>query len=466
MVNKIMVLDASLQQKKTIQTIFDFIKQPVLIAQSNELTRELFTDVFALFLFSKNSTKEQLNLIEPFLFEEKSISLIFLGDIPSYCKPLMLGKKSNFIQSTEDPLCHLDLEEVINNSRQYYQSGCNEFSNPNDELVGISKEIKNVRELIEQVSSVDANVLILGESGTGKEITAQSIHDCSPRASQPFVPINCGAIPPDLLESELFGHEKGAFTGAISTRKGRFELANGGTLFLDEIGDMPLAMQVKLLRVLQERKFERVGSNQSIEVDVRIIAATHRDLDKQIDKGEFREDLYYRLNVFPIDIPPLRNRTEDILLLIQELASRLDKNGRASVRLTHDAIHALCQYGWPGNIRELANMVERLSILYPNSVVDYNALPKRYKHQAIVPSSEVVNLEHHDESISVASIINQNSQGIDLKDHLVKTEVRLIMQALDENNWVVARAADYLSMRRTTLVEKIKKYGLTRSEKA
>ncbi len=334
-------------------------------------------------------------------------------------------------------------------------------------LVGNSDSIRQVRKLIEQVSSTEASVLILGESGTGKEVVARNIHALSYRANKPFVPINCGAIPGELLESELFGHEKGAFTGAITSRQGRFELANGGTLFLDEIGDMPLAMQVKLLRVLQERCFERVGSNKSIEVNVRIIAATHRNLEQAIQEGKFREDLFYRLNVFPIDMPPLRNRNNDIPLLFNELISRIEGENRPIVRLMPDAMDALTQYGWPGNVRELANMVERLSILYPNGIVCKEDLPRRFQGE-YKPSYVEVN-SSGSEREALLQIISQepipNNDGIDLKEHLVKTELALISQALDESDWVVAHAASYLNMRRTTLVEKMRKYGLTRPER-
>ncbi len=246
-------------------------------------------------------------------------------------------------------------------------------------LVGTSRRIQDVRRMIEQVAESDATVLILGESGTGKEVVARNIHYHSRRRDKPFVPINCGAIPGDLLESELFGHEKGAFTGAINARKGRFEMAQGGTLFLDEIGDMSLPMQVKLLRVLQERTFERVGSNKSIRADVRIVAATHQDLERRIEQGKFREDLYYRLNVFPIDMPPLRERVEDIPLLLNELIARVEHERRGSVRLTPAAVMSLTHYPWPGNVRELANLVERLVIMYPFKVVDLPQLPPKYQ---------------------------------------------------------------------------------------
>ncbi|WP_298627088.1 sigma-54 dependent transcriptional regulator [uncultured Legionella sp.] len=336
-------------------------------------------------------------------------------------------------------------------------------------LVGSSESISKVRRLIEQVANTEASVLVLGESGTGKEVVARNIHALSSRANKPFIPINCGAIPGELLESELFGHEKGAFTGAITSRQGRFELANGGTLFLDEIGDMPLAMQVKLLRVLQERCFERVGSNKSIDVNVRIIAATHRNLEVAINEGKFREDLFYRLNVFPIEMPPLRKRSSDVALLFNELISRIEGESRPIVRLMPDAMDALCSYSWPGNVRELANLVERLSILYPNGIVCKDDLPRRflgeYKPSYLETNTSTTGTERE----ALLEIISQdqtlNTDGIDLKEHLVKTELALISQALDESDWVVAHAASYLNMRRTTLVEKMRKYGLTRPER-
>ncbi len=333
-------------------------------------------------------------------------------------------------------------------------------------LVGNSPAIVKVRKLISQVADTEASVLILGESGTGKEVIARNIHALSSRATKPFVPLNCGAIPAELLESELFGHEKGAFTGAITSRQGRFELAHGGTLFLDEIGDMPLPMQVKLLRVLQEHSFERVGSNKSIEVDVRIIAATHRNLEEAIKDGKFREDLYYRLNVFPIEMPPLRERKKDIPLLLNELLARIEGSGRPIVRLMSDASEALAAYDWPGNVRELANLVERLSILYPNGIIDKPDLPRRFRGKG-ARNSEKDALPGSDREALLQILSqepDQTSEGIDLKEHLVKTELALINQALDESDWVVAHAANYLNMRRTTLVEKMRKYGLSRPE--
>lgn len=333
-------------------------------------------------------------------------------------------------------------------------------------LVGESDAIKQVRKLIGQVADTEASVLILGESGTGKEVIARNIHALSSRTGKPFIPINCGAIPGELLESELFGHEKGAFTGAITTRQGRFELANGGTLFLDEIGDMPLAMQVKLLRVLQERCFERVGSNKSIMVDVRIIAATHRNLEEAIKEGNFREDLFYRLNVFPIEVPPLRARKDDLHMLFTELIARIEGENKPGVRLLPAALDILSHYHWPGNVRELANLVERLTILYPNGVVDIHDLPRRFRTENSSSEHGIVGSERDTLLQMIAHEQMSNSDGIDLKEHLVKTELALISKALNEADWVVAHAASFLNMRRTTLVEKMRKYGLIRPERA
>lgn len=338
-------------------------------------------------------------------------------------------------------------------------------------LKGNSKAIVNVCKLIDQVAESDATVLILGESGTGKEVVARTVHDWSLRSNQPFVPINCGAIPGELLESELFGHEKGAFTGALSTRQGRFELAEGGTLFLDEIGDMPMAMQVKLLRVLQERTFERVGSNKTMHCNVRIIAATHRKLDDEIKENRFREDLFYRLNVFPIEMPALRDRAEDIPLLAKDLIERMASENRGSVRLTETAIALLMQHQWPGNVRELANLIERLAIIKPNGLVDAEDLPEKFQHYVVPENIKIVTEEsfepefvrrNTDSAGSSSGVVQLPKQGIDLKEYLSDMESDLIRQALEECNGVVAHAAKRLKMQRTTLVEKLRKYDLQR----
>lgn len=330
-------------------------------------------------------------------------------------------------------------------------------------LVGTSRGVQVVRELMSQVADKDVSVLITGQSGTGKEVVARNLHYNSHRRNKPFVPVNCGAIPAELLESELFGHEKGAFTGAITARAGRFELAEGGTLFLDEIGDMPLNMQVKILRVLQEKMFERVGSNKTTPTDVRIIAATHKNLEDMIEEGSFREDLYYRLNVFPIEMPALKERVEDIPLLINELISRMETEKRGSIRFNSAAILSLCRHEWPGNVRELANLVERLAIMYPYDVIGVKELPQKYRHVEVEDES----LETSEAGPQIApGLVGLDSpallpiNGIDLKEYLGNLEKTLIQQALDESSGVVARAAEKLRIRRTTLVEKVRKYGL------
>jgi sigma-54 specific flagellar transcriptional regulator A len=357
-------------------------------------------------------------------------------------------------------------------------------------LVGESAAVVQVKQLAERVAGTDATVLILGESGTGKEVLARNIHYASNRRKGPFVPVNCGAIPENLLESELFGHEKGSFTGAITSRRGRFELAEGGTLFLDEIGDMPLPMQVKLLRVLQERVFERVGANKSLKADVRIVAATHRDLELAITEGDFREDLYYRLNVFPIEMPPLRERAGDIPLLVRELVERASHQHGGAIRLTAAAIRCLQSHAWPGNVRELANVLERLAILYPQEVVDAPQLPRKIRESGGAGSAEsdaanlvlepmpipaeVAESEASDERRELRRALQEKEaptaprevslpkEGLDLRDYLGSLEYTLIKQALEETDQVVARAAELLKMRRTTLVEKMRKYGIQR----
>ena len=338
-------------------------------------------------------------------------------------------------------------------------------------FVGRSVPIEQIRQLMTQVAPRDISVMITGESGTGKEVVARSLHNASPRCNGPFVPVNCGAIPADLLESELFGHEKGAFTGAIASRAGRFEMANGGTLFLDEIGDMPLPMQVKLLRVLQERQFERVGGNRTIDVDVRIIAATHKDLELMIDNGQFREDLFYRLNGFPIEMPALRERIDDLPLLIKALLKQQTKQGLEQVQFLPAALESLKLHPWGGNVRELANLLERLAIIHPNGVIGVSELPQKFRHieephpERYQPPNEIPS-EQQAESIptppDISDLKGSDPININLKEHLEGIERSLIEQALDAEKGVVARAAERLQIRRTTLVEKMRKYGISR----
>jgi len=338
-------------------------------------------------------------------------------------------------------------------------------------LIGNSQSMKKVQLEISQVANSNANVLILGESGTGKEVVARNIHCLSKRRNKNFVPINCGAIPPDLLESELFGHEKGAFTGAITSRPGRFSMAEGGTLFLDEIGEMPMAMQVKLLRVLEERVFERVGGTATIHADVRIVAATNRNLEDMVKKGTFREDLFFRLDVFPIEIPALRERIDDLPLLTKELISRLERANQNSVRFTKMAVITMSKYDWPGNVRELANLIERMSIKHPNGLVNENNLPTRI-YANISSKNKGLELDNLDDNNlqpdynKLDSInppqVNFPVEGFDLKTYISNVEVKIIEEALNNTNGVIAHAAKSLGLQRTTLAEKMRKYNIDR----
>ena len=351
-------------------------------------------------------------------------------------------------------------------------------------LVGASDAVLEVKSLVSKVAPTDATVLLQGESGTGKEVIARLVHECSGRAKGPFIPVNCGAIPGELLESELFGHEKGAFTGAIAARKGRFELAEGGTLFLDEIGDMPFEMQVKLLRVLQERTFERVGGGKPIKCNVRIIAATHQHLEKKVDAGDFRMDLYYRLNVFPLDVPPLRDRPADLESLAQRFIDEFASQGRGTIRLESDALAHLRLYSWPGNVRELGNLVERLIILNPDQAIFAADLPAKYQSSELAIAArptDIARLSTEGDALTVAEEEDLSAlfapapsspvapptptfidDPIDLKEHMAEVERALIISALDQTDWVNAHAAKLLSLQRTTLVEKMRKYDIQR----
>lgn len=335
----------------------------------------------------------------------------------------------------------------------------NNFSNT-PSVIGQSDAIVEAKRLIDYVAPTDATVLILGESGTGKEVIAQNIHDKSERRDMPFVPVNCGAIPEDLLESELFGHEKGAFTGAVRSRQGRFEMAQGGTLFLDEIGDMPQHMQVKLLRVLQERTFERVGGDETYKCDVRIIAATHQNLEALVEQGKFRMDLYYRLNVFPIEVAPLRERISDLPLLVEEFCERMFESTGHSLEFSECALAALSDYSWPGNVRELSNLTERLGVLFPDRRIRAQDLPSRYA-PALKDAATLVAITSNSPEAATTSAIDIEG-GIDLREKLQKIEISLIREALESSDWVVARSAKLLNLQRTTLVEKMRKYSIQR----
>lgn len=501
---KFLLIEDEPRRREVLTVIFNFIGQENIVVSSGEVEPSLEEKhSWAGCLLGRiNSNDSQYNAVIDFLRINHHIPVItFAGQGEN------LQGLANYVGEVAEPLNYVQLTEALGHCYEFqgkHSASYPQITRKNSlfrSLVGRSHAVQNVRRMIEQVAPTDANVLILGESGTGKEVVARNIHYYSSRREGPFVPLNCGAIPAELLESELFGHEKGAFTGAISARKGRFELAEGGTLFLDEIGDMPMSMQVKLLRVLQERCFERVGSNKTIRADVRVIAATHRNLEEMIANGEFRQDLYYRLNVFPIEVPALRERAEDIPLLLQELLSRLTAEGARSVHFTPRALHSLCEYSWSGNVRELANLVERLVILYPDELIDICHLPPKYRSvevssfqpNTMLTMKEVSELHHcsrvHEdeqsalERAALTEMFNEAvpvvtdgagqseststlgalpPEGMNLKEMLSDLEIGLIRQALDAQFWVVARAADMLGMRRTTLVEKMRKYGLNK----
>jgi len=404
-----------------------------------------------------------------------------------------LGVHPEQVWTLDWPLRHPQLEGHLRRASLQALRG-EESSERDAGPEGQSEGVRRLRRMIEQVAPFDTTVLILGESGTGKEVAARAIHSASSRAKGPFVALNCGAVPAELLESELFGHEKGAFTGALAARKGRFEMAEGGTLLLDEIGDMPLPMQVKLLRVLQERNFERVGGTQTLKCNVRVVAATHRNLEDQIARGGFREDLYYRLNVFPIEMPALRERIADLPALVHAIGTRLSEDGRGEVKLGADAMAALAAYAWPGNVRELHNLIERLAVLHPNATVSAADLPQRYRAaweaNGAPPAPAPVPAPDRGESTPVAALAADHGmseaeelaaeraalfgapaapaldelpeEGLDLKEHIAAIEEKLLRQALDRAEGVVAHAATLLNLRRTTLVEKLRKYGIER----
>jgi sigma-54 specific flagellar transcriptional regulator A len=338
---------------------------------------------------------------------------------------------------------------------------------------GPSSAAREVRQQIAQVAPFATTVLVLGESGTGKEVVARQVHAMSSRAAGPFVPVNCGAIPAELLESELFGHERGAFTGAITARQGRFEIAQGGTLFLDEVGEMSPHMQVKLLRVLQGKCYERVGSSETRFADVRIIAATHRDLEADVREGRFREDLFFRLNVFPIQVPALRERTEDLEALIRTFHGQLAARGHQPVTFSESALTALSSYAWPGNIRELENLLERLSVVSPGADLDAQDLPERYRAPAmgtvetappmgpVFAAPEVPAADRDQASDTQRLRVALPDSGLCLKSVLIQMERDLVTQALNRSDGVVSRAARLLNLGRTTLLEKMRKLQLS-----
>lgn len=381
----------------------------------------------------KRSDKTQFIVVTGFGSIDLAVKAVKSGAFYFLTKPVNLEELNTLIEKSlsykklEEE--NIDLKTELNTSFKF------------DTIIGESKPLEQVIQMTQKVSFAKTTVLLTGESGTGKELFAKTIHHNSPRSSEPFVVINCGAIPENLLESELFGYTKGAFTGALQNRMGRFESAHKGTLFLDEIGDMNPQLQVKLLRVLQERSFERVGGNKTIHVDVRVIAATHVNLEKAVKEGKFREDLYYRLNVFPIKIPPLRKREDDIEVLFHHF---IKQEGTKLTGITKEALSCLKRYPWPGNIRELKNLIERLSITKGAGVVDVSDLPEKY--------TELRGIK-----FSLGNLDFLPEEGVHFNKAVESFENDLILKALKKTNWNKKQTADLLKMNRTTLIEKMKK---------
>ena len=479
---KILLIDDNTERRRDLAVILSFLGEDHLVCTS-QTWREAVDglassrEVLSVLLGDVESKGGALELLKQLAVWDEFLPLLLIdAQVPVEWSEEV---RRRVLASLEMPPSYNKLLDSLHRAQVYREMydqarerGRQRETNLFRSLVGTSRAIGQVRQMMQQVADTEASVLILGESGTGKEVVARNLHYHSKRREGPFVPVNCGAIPAELLESELFGHEKGAFTGAITSRAGRFELANGGTLFLDEIGDMPLPMQVKLLRVLQERTFERVGSNKTQNADVRIIAATHKNLEQMIETGSFREDLFYRLNVFPIEMAPLRERVEDIPLLMNELISRMEIEKRGSIRFNSAAIMSLCQHDWPGNVRELANLVERMAIMHPYGVIGVMELPKKFRYVDDEDEQMAISLrEELEERTAISaglsgvhSPASLPAEGLDLKDYLGNLEQGLIQQALDEAGGVVARAAERLRIRRTTLVEKMRKYGMNRRD--
>jgi sigma-54 specific flagellar transcriptional regulator A len=512
---KVLLINDNDATRHDLETVLSFVGEQVVSASSANWHSTVTEAVskpqqVCLALINDCQQLDTLQLLKDLHEWEPGLPFVLIGE-QQLPEQLDADLQSRITATLPEALTHQPLLDAIHKSKLFHEhyNRLRDFGGVRDynmfrSLVGRSDPIQRVRHMMGQVANTEVSVLITGESGTGKEVVARNLHLNSARADKPFVPINCGAIPRELLESELFGHEKGAFTGAISSRAGRFELADGGTLFLDEIGDMPLTMQVKLLRVLQERSFERVGGVKTIQTDVRILAATHKDLEKMIDEGEFRQDLFYRINVFPIEMPSLRERATDVPLLLNELITAMEAEGRGSVRFNSGAIASLCRHNWPGNVRELANLVERMAILHPHGIVGLEDLPKKFLH---LSDQEINEASLSATSLSATSLSenspleNSNTaaqsvvpiqglsssgssssgsgspgflppdggsllplHGLDLKEYLANLEKDLIEQALDDSGGVVARAADRLHIRRTTLVEKMRKYQLQKRQ--
>jgi sigma-54 specific flagellar transcriptional regulator A len=460
--NEVLVVDSNYTRGHSFLAVLNFIKVDARLVSPEQLAgiarRELYN---YLAIFSIGGDDIMQFFVERNRQDNCKYPVVLLVDKSDF-NVLEIVLQPPFISGLCFQSDYYALAQVLDQARMHNKRERRMQTRECQPLIGSSNAIERINLMIDQVADTNASVLILGGPGTGKEVVARNIHAQSVRSARPFVPISCAASSAELLESELFGHETDSLAGATGPRQGRFELAEGGVLFLDEIGDMPPAVQVKLLRVLQERCYQKVGGSDSIPTNVRIIAASHHQLEQLIAEGRFREDLYYRLNVFPIEVPPLHKRKSDIPLLIQEMITRIEQDNRGSVRLSKKATVMLQQHSWPGNVRELGNLIERLAIQFPHGVVDSRDLPTKYQSTEADDSA----------GLSAAATALANSvdfeqlpgDGIDMKQYLNDIEISLIERALLKNNNVVARAANMLNMRRTTLVEKMRKYDIERAD--
>jgi len=461
--NEVLVVDSNYTRGHSFLAVLGFIKVEAKLVTPEQLPdiprRELFN---YLAIFSIGSDDITRFFMERNTEEQCQYPVILLADRWELSSREIVVQMP-FISGLCFQSDYYSLAQVLDQARKHNKRERRMQARDCKPLIGTSNAIERINLMIDQVADTNASVLILGDAGTGKEIVARNIHAQSSRSNRPFIPVNCGASPSDMLDSELFGQEKNALGDGSGSRQGHFELAEGGVIFLDEIGDMPLSVQGKLLRVLQDRRYEKVGGTRAQKTDVRVIAATQCRLEDAIAEGRFREDLYYRLNVFPIEVPPLRERRPDIPLLIQEMIARIECENRGSVRLSKKAVAMLQQYDWPGNVRELANLIERLAILFPHGVVDSRDLPEKYQSQTASASNGNGNGQPRDLAVPAPSGVSElPSDGIDMKKYLTNIEISLIEQALSKTNNVVARAAAMLNMRRTTLVEKMRKYEIER----
>ena len=414
----------------------DFFKTNSVPLVITDLRMEGFDGLQVLEKVKALNPKTEVLLISAYGTVEDAVKAMHLGAADFLTKPFSPDELRVRVKKILEKIETDQLLDRLQAEQEYLRE---EISNEFEHMVGASHVMREIFTIIERVAGEESAVLIEGESGTGKELAARAIHRKSPRAEGPFVKVNCGALNDNLLESELFGHEKGSFTGAVKQKKGRFELANSGTIFLDEIGDVSPALQVKLLRPLQEKEFERVGGEITLKVDVRVIAATNRDLQVRISEGEFREDLYYRLSVIPIRMPALRERTEDIPLLVHHFLDAINRLRGITKKISNGGIRLLQEYSWPGNIRELENLIERLHVISSESEID-ETLVARY----------LIGVDH---GIS-------NFMNIPLNDAIYAFEKKLITHALKKADGVKNRAAKLLGIQTSDLYYKLEKFGL------